>query len=149
MRLLIQFSSPDILEALRNTDLSSTDQTLSLASVLNRSNPGKVECTALSESAAKGLSTATDQEHVSALAEVLRRLRTENGLDALLAYNGPDNQQVNRARSEVTQYVDAENKRLEEDLKLARELLDGTKTPDDLVETHAFVWKDGQYELAE
>lgn len=147
--LLIRFSHPDIVEALRNTDLSSTEQPLSLASVLTRSNSGNVERTAMSEAAANALAAATDQEHVSALADVLRHLHTEIGLNALLAYDGPDDKDVNRARSEVRQYVDGERKRLAADLKLARELVEGTPNPDDLVETRRFLWKNGQYASVE
>lgn len=149
MMLLIRFSSPDIVEALRNTDLSSTEQALSLTSVLNRSGPGITERAALSEAAVKALAAATDQEHVSAIADVLRHLRTEIGLEALLAYDGTENKVVQRARSEVQQYVEGEKKQFAQDLKLARELVEGTLTPDALVQTQAFVWKDGQYEAVE
>lgn len=149
MMLLIRFSSPDIVEALQNTDLSTTERALSLVSVLNQSGAGTVERTAMSEAAAKALAAASDQEHVSAVADVLRHLHTEIGLEALLAYDGPENKDINRARSEVQQYVNGEKERLAANLKLARELLQGSKTPDDLVETQAFVWKDGQYEAVE
>lgn len=149
MMLLIRFSSPDIVEAMQNTDLSTTERALSLVSVLNQSGPGTVERTAMSEAAAKALAAASDQEHVSAVADVLRHLHTEIGLKALLAYDGPENKDINRARSEVQQYVDGEKERLEANLKLARELVQGSKTPDDLVETQAFVWNDGHYEAVE
>ncbi|MDA1229804.1 MAG: hypothetical protein O2856_03430 [Planctomycetota bacterium] len=149
MRLMIHFPSPEIVEALRNTDLSTTERALSLVSVLTRSGPGTGERTALSEAAARALAAATDQEHVSAVADVLRHLHTEIGLEALLAYDSPDNKELNRARSEVQQVIDGEKKRLATDLKLARELVEGTTTPDELVENKAFVWKNGQYEAEE
>ncbi len=97
MSVLISFPGPDITEALQNTELSTSEQALSLASVLNRSNPERVERTALSVAAANALAAATDQEHISALAEILRRLHTENGLEALLAYDGPENKEISRA----------------------------------------------------
>ncbi|MEZ6125867.1 MAG: hypothetical protein R3C49_22295 [Planctomycetaceae bacterium] len=149
LMMLTRISSPEVIEALKLTDLGTTDQALALTSILNRSGPGKAERAALSEAAAVALAKATDPQHVSALADVLRHLRTQNGLDALLAYDGPKNRDIDRAVSEVQSVVEGERRRLEADLKLARELISGASNPDDLVKKQSFVWKDDRYEAAE
>lgn len=45
--------------------------------------------------------------------------------------------------------MDGEKQRLAADLKQARELIEGTITPNDLVNSRAFVWMAGQYKSVE
>lgn len=151
LSMLSRFSTDsEVIAALRSTDLSTTERAESLVSVLKSSRSDKLQLEALSEAAGAALNEAKNQEHVSAIADVLRQIHTANALDALLSYNGPDNKQVDLAREKIQHKLESQQQWLETKLQLARDLISGAKTPSDLLQTRSFVWRKDHYEpLAE
>jgi len=135
----------EIHDAVAATDLSSTQKANELRQLLNRSNRSESMRQALSDAAALALPSATEKEHIEALMSVFQSLPTETSLAALESFSGPKSPKVEQATRRVRAQVTRKKKRYEADLQLAKDLVAGTKNPNDLVATQRFIWQDGQY----
>lgn len=140
---------PIVYAAFARSDLSSATQVRDFIQILNSSSRSDWMKEALSEAAAKALATASEEAHISELARFLERLPTEKGLAALQAYDGPENKTVDRTLTRVSAALKSQKQKLESDLQLARDLISGAKSSQELVNQLRFEWKDGTYVQAD
>jgi hypothetical protein len=100
---------------------------------------------ALSEAAAKAFAKATDQSHITELAQLLAYVPNDISLATLEAYAGPENKVVAECEQQVRNTLKRQRESLEEQLQLARDLLAGKKSSQDLVNPIRLEWKHGKY----
>lgn len=141
--------NPTIYAAITESDLSSAIQVRDFIQILNSSSRSDWMKEALSEAASQELATATEESHISELARFLERLPTDVGLAALQEYDGSENKSVDRSLKRVRDVLKSEKQKIEADIQLARDLISGTKSSQDLVNRLRFEWKDGTYVRAE
>lgn len=140
---------PVAYAALAETDLGTVTHVRDFIQILNSSSRSDWMKEALSEAAARALATASEETHITELARFLERVPTDRGLEALQAYDGPENKSVGRTLTRVSAALKSQKQKLESDLQLARDLISGAKSSQELVNRLRFEWKDGTYVQAE
>ncbi len=140
---------PIAYSAVAETDLSTAIQVRDFMQILNSSSRSDWMKEALSGAASKALAAATEESHISELARFLERVPTDIGLAALEAYDGPENRTVDRSTTRVRDSLKRQKQKLESELQLARDLISGAKSSEELVDRLRFDWKDGTYIQAE
>jgi hypothetical protein len=134
---------PVLYAAISETDLSTTVRVREFVPFIDAWSEWMKQ--ALSEAAAKALSKATDQSHITELAQLLAHMPDDLNLATLEAYAGPENKGVAECEQQVRNTLKSRRESLEQQLQLARDLLAGTKSSQDLVNPIRLEWKHGTY----
>jgi capsule polysaccharide export protein KpsE/RkpR len=104
---------------------------------------------ALSEATANAFAKATDESHITELAQLLAAMPNDISLMTLEAYAGPENKFVADCEQQVRTTLKRQQESLEKQIQLARDLLAGTKSSQDLVNLIRLEWKQGTYARAQ
>ena len=134
---------PLLYAAISETDLSTTVRVRAFVPFIGSWSEWMKQ--ALSEATAQALAKATDESHITELAQLLASLPNDISLATLEAYAGPENKVVAECEQQVRNTLKRQQESLEKQLQLARDLLAGTKSSQDLVNSIRLEWKHGKY----
>lgn len=134
---------PVLYAAIAETDLSDGVQVEASEWFIHASSGWMKQ--ALTEAAAKAFAKASEPSHINALARFLASNPNSVSTAALDAYAGPENKVVAECLQQVRSTLKRRQENLEEQIQLARDLLAGTKTAQDLVSSIRLEWKNGGY----
>jgi len=134
---------PLLYAAISETDLSTTVRVRAFVPFIGSWSEWMKQ--ALSEATAQAFAKATDESHITELAQLLASLPYDISLATLEAYAGPESKVVAKCEQRVRITLKLQQESLEKQLQLARDLLAGTKSSQDLVNSIRLEWKHGTY----
>lgn len=151
-----------LIDALRDTQLETVEQVKALfLSVWNRESQHRADSVtvpvvddAVTDAVARALRTSGGEDAAlnSQFARLLEAIGTLKSLQALtdaVAQYETEGGPLTKSMKSLNQRLAWDAKRRQEDLQLARDLIAGRKSPENLIETTDFVWKDGRYDVVE